>query len=162
VNSGSLGHGLSVAAGFAWAAKLRNTDQRVFCVVGDGEINEGSVWEALMFAGFHSLDNLVVIVDRNGYQAMGQTSNILGVSNLYDALESFGFEVSSMDGHSESLLDTVIERHRSSGSGMPLAVIANTIKGKGVSFIENENRWHYTRLDESTFQSALKELEMNE
>jgi transketolase len=162
VNSGSLGHGLSVAAGFAWAAKLRNTDQRVFCVVGDGEINEGSVWEALMFAGFHSLDNLVVIVDRNGYQAMGQTSNILGVSNLYDALESFGFEVSSMDGHSESLLDTVIERHRSSGSGMPLAVIANTIKGKGVSFIENENRWHYTRLDESTFHSALQELEMNE
>jgi transketolase len=161
VNSGSLGHGLSVATGFAWAAKLKGSDQRTFCIVGDGEINEGSIWEALMFAGHHKLNNLVVFVDQNGFQAMGETSDILELSHLDSALASFGLETVSLDGHSEKDLDSAIQSHRDSGSLKPLAIIARTVKGKGVSFIENENRWHYTRLDELTFQSALDELEQS-
>jgi len=159
VNSGSLGHGLSVAVGFAWAAKLRETEQRVFCVIGDGELNEGSIWEALMFAGYHHLNNVTLIVDANGYQAMGETKGILTVNDLEAAFISFGFEVRSTDGHSEDAIDRCISLHREMGSLRPLAVIAKTVKGKGVSFIENENRWHYTRLDEPAFQKAISELE---
>jgi transketolase len=159
VNSGSLGQGLSVAVGFAWSAKLTQSDQRVFCIVGDGEINEGSIWEALMFAGFNKISNLVVIVDDNGYQAMGKTSEVLELADLSSALVAFGFEVQSIDGHSEEAIDSAITSHRESGSLLPLALIAKTIKGKGVSFIENNNKWHYTRLDEKTFNQAMNELE---
>jgi transketolase len=159
VNSGSLGHGLSVAAGLAWAAKLTESDQRVFCLIGDGELNEGSIWEALMFAGFHGLGNFAVIIDQNGFQAMGETSDILAVADLSGALESFGFKVRTVDGHSEQEIEESLHTESQVSSGKPLAVIARTTKGKGVSFIENENRWHYTRLDQSTFLSAIKELE---
>jgi transketolase len=159
VNSGSLGQGLSVAVGFAWSAKLTQSDQRVFCIVGDGEINEGSIWEALMFAGFHHLSNLVVIIDDNGYQAMGKTSDVLALVDLGSALAAFGFEVQTVDGHSEGSVDSAITLHRESGSLLPLALIAKTIKGKGVSFIENNNQWHYTRLNDETFSKAMKELE---
>jgi transketolase len=159
VNSGSLGQGLSVAVGFAWSAKLSGSDQRIFCIVGDGEVNEGSIWEALMFSGFHQLSNLVVIIDDNGYQAMGKTSEVLAILNLGSALGAFGFEVHSVDGHSEDSIDSAITSHRESGSLHPLALIAKTVKGKGVSFIENNNQWHYTRLDDKTFTSAIRELE---
>jgi transketolase len=159
VNTGSLGQGLSVAVGFAFSAMLRNSDQRTFCIVGDGEINEGSIWEALMFAGFHKLNNLAVIIDNNGYQAMGKSSEVLVIADLASALRAFGFEVHLVDGHSEESLDTTITSHREKGSLQPLAVIANTIKGKGVSFMENNNQWHYTRLSDLTFNQAMKELE---
>jgi transketolase len=159
VNSGSLGQGLSVAVGFAFSAKLGQSNQRVFCIVGDGEVNEGSIWEALMFAGSQQLSNLVVIVDNNGYQAMGMTSEVLSIENLDAALMAFGFEVQSVDGHSEESIDRAIRSHGQSGSLKPLAVVANTVKGKGVSFIENNNSWHYTRLDDNTFSQAISELE---
>jgi transketolase len=158
VNSGSLGQGLSVAVGFAWSAKLNQSKQRTFCIVGDGEINEGPIWEALMFAGFHALNNLVVLVDKNGYQAMGKTKAILEIKDMGSVLRGFGFEVHTIDGHSEDLIDLTISSHRDGGSQKPLAVIAKTVKGKGVSFIENQNHWHYTRLNEDTFSEALKEL----
>lgn len=159
VNSGSLGQGLSVAVGFAWSAKLMQSNQKAFCIVGDGEVNEGSIWEALMFAGSHQLSNLVVIVDNNGYQAMGKTSEVLSIRDLSSALGAFGFDVQSVDGHSEKSIDSAIKSHSKSESFQPLALIANTIKGKGVSFIENNNDWHYTRLDEYTFALALSELD---
>lgn len=159
VNSGSLGQGLSVAVGFAWSAKLQESNQRAFCIVGDGELNEGSIWEALMFAGFHKLSNLVVIIDDNGYQAMGKTSEVLAPADLESALAAFGFQVQSVDGHAEDSIDLAITSHRESGSSLPLALVAKTTKGKGVSFIENNNEWHYTRLDDRTFTKAMKELE---
>jgi transketolase len=112
-----------------------------------------------MFAGFHQLSNLAVLIDNNGYQAMGKTSDVLAIPGLGSALSALGFEVQIVDGHSEELIDSAIISHRKSGSLQPLAVIANTVKGKGVSFIENKNYWHYTRLDENTFAQALKELE---
>jgi transketolase len=159
VNTGSLGQGLSVAVGFALSAKLSQSNQKAFCIVGDGEVNEGSIWEALMFAGAKELSNLVVIIDCNGYQAMGKTSEILSIKNLGSALNAFGFDVESVDGHSEKSIDSAIYSHGQGGSLRPLAIIANTVKGKGVSFIENNNQWHYTRLDENTFAQAMTELE---
>jgi transketolase len=130
----------------------------VFCVIGDGEVNEGSVWEALMYAGHHRLSNLTVIVDQNRFQAMGQTSEILTVRNLETALASFGFRVKMIDGHSERELDDALTPTIDNAAARPLAIIANTTKGKGVEFMEDINSWHYKRLDRDTFDRALLQV----
>jgi len=158
VNTGSLGHGIGVAVGYAFGSRMKGSEQRVFSVVGDGEMNEGSVWEALMFAGFHKLSNFTLVIDQNSFQAMGATSEILAAENLERALHSFGFEVVVINGHSELDLDNSILTHREEARPRPLAIIAKTVKGKGVSFMENVNSWHYTRLDLETYSAALKEL----
>ncbi len=159
-NTGSLGHGVSVSVGLALSSLLRGTKQKVFCIVGDGEINEGSVWEALMFAGHHKLSNLTVVIDKNNLQAMGETSDVLSVSNLEGALEAFGHRVITVDGHSEEDLKSAYENYEENSSS-PRVIIATTVKGKGVSFMENDNSWHYRRLDDSTFEAALSEVEGN-
>ena len=158
VTSGSLGHGLSVAAGMALGLKLKKSNQKVFCVVGDGESNEGTIWEALLFAAHWKLNNLIVIFDCNGFQAMGRTEDVLNLNSMHDKLKAFNFETVSVDGHSVSELDQTLNNLLNSKSSLPKAIIANTIKGKGVSFMESKNEWHYTRLTESTYQDALKEL----
>jgi len=157
-NTGSLGQGLPVAVGLAMSSRILNTPQRVFCVIGDGEINEGSVWEALMYAGHHQLSNLTVIVDQNRFQAMGETSDILSVRNLESALASFGFAVKLIDGHSETALDDALAISVDTSAGIPVAIIANTTKGKGAQFMEDNNSWHYTRLDQETFDEALLQI----
>lgn len=158
-STGSLGHGLSVALGMAFGSKLRNSDQKTICLVGDGEMNEGSIWEALLFAGHHKLDNLMLIVDFNKYQAMGKIDEILNLENLENKLESFGFEVRSIDGHNINLIKDAYDIFfKKKNVAKPLAIIANTIKGKGVSFMENDNSWHYKRLTEDLFNKALEEL----
>jgi transketolase len=159
VTSGSLGHGLSVGVGMALAAKLGNTDQYCYAVVGDGEMNEGSMWEALLFAKHRELDNLVVIVDENGFQAMGTTSDVMYLGNLKDKFAAFGFDAVSVDGHDETELNRAITSLKAKKDGTPKAVIARTVKGKGVSFMENENLWHYTRLTDATFGAAIAELD---
>jgi transketolase len=159
VTSGSLGHGLSVGVGMALAAKLNKQDQYCYAVVGDGEMNEGTMWEALLFASHQLLDNLIVIVDENGFQAMGKTSEVMGLGSLEKKFIAFGFEAISIDGHDESALDQAINNLKSNKNGLPKAIIARTVKGKGVSFMENKNIWHYTRLTEDTFNSAIAELE---
>lgn len=156
-NTGSLGHGVSVSVGLALSALLRGTQQRVFCVVGDGELNEGSVWEALMYAGHHKLANFTLIIDKNNLQAMGKTQEILSISNLERALSAFGHRVLSINGHSEVEIHAALE-HSGEHFDSPLIVIANTVKGQGVSFMENENSWHYRRLDKQTFDESIKEL----
>lgn len=156
--SGSLGHGLSIAVGLAFAAARRGTDQRTFVVVGDGEMNEGPIWEGLLFAGHHRLDRLCVIVDENGLQAMGTTSEILDLGDLTEKFRAFGFEALSVDGHDESALTEGLRSLLDSDSPRPKALVARTIKGRGVSFMENQNQWHYTRLDDETYASALHEL----
>lgn len=160
VSTGSLGHGLSVAAGFAYGAKINKTDQKVFAIVGDGELNEGPCWEAIQFAGHHKLQNLMVIVDKNNFQAMGRTEDVISQDNLHAQIESFGFEVMTMDGHDEKKLDLGIAELFKSEKSKPKSIIANTIKGKGISFMENSNEWHYRRLDNSTYKEALAELEL--
>ena len=159
VTSGSLGHGLSVGVGMALAAKLNKQDQYCYAVVGDGEMNEGTMWEALLFASHQLLDNLIVIVDENGFQAMGKTSEVMGLGSLEKKFIAFGFEAISLDGHDESALDQALHNLKSNKNGLPKAIIARTVKGKGVSFMENKNIWHYTRLTEETFNSAIAELE---
>lgn len=159
VTSGSLGHGLSVGVGMALAAKLSKSDQYCYAIVGDGEMNEGTMWEALLFATHQALDNLIVIVDENGFQAMGTTTEVLALGNLKDKFSAFGFEAVSVDGHDETALETALTQLKSNKNGKPKAIIARTIKGKGVSFMENQNIWHYTRLTNETFNLAIAELE---
>lgn len=159
VTSGSLGHGLSVGVGMALAAKLAKTDQHCYAIVGDGEMNEGTMWEAMLFATHWSLDNLVVIIDENGFQAMGKTVEVMKLGSLQNKFSAFGFETVTIDGHDEFEIDRTLVKLKASKNGMPKAIVARTVKGKGVSFMENQNIWHYTRLTEDSFGAAMAELE---
>jgi transketolase len=158
VTSGSLGHGLSVGVGLALAAKRKRTDQRVFVLVGDGEMNEGAIWEALLFANHAELSNLFVLVDANGYQAMGATNEVMRLGNLARKFAAFGFHVRDVDGHDESALGEVIAELLALPGKQPRALVARTVKGQGVSFMANDNRWHYTRLTPETYAAAVAEL----
>lgn len=155
VTSGSLGHGFSVGVGMAMGAKLRGADQKTYALVGDGEINEGPIWEGALFAGHHELKNFMVIVDENGFQAMGRTQDVLNLGSIQAKFESFGFEAITLDGHDEVAIDSAIRQLWASSSTAPKALIAKTVKGKGVPFMENNNMWHYTRLDADTYAKAL-------
>ncbi len=157
VTSGSLGHGLPIATGIALGMKLSSKPNRIFCIAGDGEMNEGPMWESMLFAAQHKLSNLCLIVDANQFQAMGKTENILSLEPLKEKFTSFGFECAEVDGHDAGQLKEVIARLLSCKT-KPQALIARTVKGKGVSFMENENVWHYTRLNEETYAKALKEV----
>lgn len=155
VTSGSLGHGFSVGVGLAMGAKLRHTDQKTFVVVGDGEINEGPIWEGALFAAHHALKNFMVIVDENGYQAMGKTEDVMHLGSVQDKFASFGFEAVVVDGHDEAAIQTAIDSLLNSASTAPKALVARTVKGKGVPFMEHNNIWHYTRLNADTYAQAL-------
>lgn len=158
VTSGSLGHGFSVGVGIAQGLQLKKTDQKVFAILGDGELNEGPIWEGALFASHHKLDNLMLIVDKNGFQAMGKTDDVLSLGDLCAKFASFGFEVMQVDGHDEGAIDNAIRHLWASSPGKPKALIAETVKGKGVPFMESDNRWHYTRLTDQTFLNALGAL----
>jgi len=141
VSGGALGQGLSVAVGSALGAKLDNRDYHTFCLTGDGEMQEGQIWEAAMSAAHYQLDNLCWIIDRNRIQQNGPTEQIMKLEPLKDKLKTFGWYVMNIDGH--SLEDVTDSLKRSKGiKGMPTVIIANTIKGKGVSFMENTSKWH--------------------
>lgn len=155
VTSGSLGHGFSVGVGMAMGAKLLGTDQMTYVLVGDGEINEGPIWEGALFAAHHGLKNFMVIVDENGFQAMGSTQEVLQLGSIQSKFESFGFDATTVDGHDEAAIDHAITQLQSSESSAPKALIAKTVKGKGVPFMEHNNIWHYTRLDPQTYAQAL-------
>lgn len=154
-SSGSLGQGLSLGVGTALALKRKkNFDSRVFVLVGDGECNEGQIWEAAMSAAAYKLDNLIVIVDKNGLQYDGNTSEIMDMGSISDKWQTFGFETVTVDGHSVvQLLDVFMKSYE-----RPLAVIANTVKGKGVSFMENNALWHNNRLTDEQLVQALNEV----
>jgi len=159
VTSGSLGHGFSVGVGMAMGAKLRGTDQKTYALVGDGEINEGPIWEGALFATHHALKNFMVIVDENGFQAMGRTQDVINLGSIQAKFESFGFEALSIDGHDEGAIDHAIRQLRASTSTAPKALIAKTVKGKGVPFMEHNNIWHYTRLNQDSYVQALAAVE---
>ena len=156
--TGSLGHGLSVATGLALAAKLNRSDQRCFSLVGDGEINEGAIWEAALFATQFRLDNLIVIVDENGFQAMGTTEEVMGLGNIEEKFRAFGFDALTVDGHDEAAIHLAYTEMSARSNGKPKAIVAKSIKGKGVSFMEGNNMWHYTRLTPDTYAAAVSEL----
>ena len=158
VTSGSLGHGLPVAVGLAIAAKRKGTDQKVYAIIGDGEANEGTIWEALLLANHHHLDNLLLIVDKNGFQAMGTTEEVVTLGNLKAKLEAFGLDCAKVDGHDEAQISAAVIRAWGAPNGIPKAIIAQTTKGKGVSFMEGDNRWHYMRLTAESYAMAISEL----
>ena len=160
VTSGSLGHGFSVGVGIALGLQRSGTNQKVYAIVGDGELNEGPIWEGVLFAAHHGIDNLMLIVDMNGFQAMGATDDVLSLGDLKAKLESFGFAAKFVDGHDEEAIDTAIQQLWNSDLGKPKALIAKTVKGKGVPFMEADNRWHYTRLNAETFAEAVSALEI--
>ena len=156
--TGSMGHGLPLGAGMAIAAKKMKSPRRIFVVISDGELDEGSTWEAILFAGFQKLDNLVVIVDYNKLQSFGSVKEVLDTEPIDDKFRAFRWDVREVDGH--DFLDmrktfASIQKE----SGKPTVIIADTIKGKGVSFLENQNKWHYKYPNEEEFQTAAHELE---
>lgn len=161
VTSGSLGHGFSVGVGIAMGIQRTGSDQKVYAIVGDGELNEGPIWEGMLVASHHRMDNLMLIVDKNGFQAMGTTDDVLALGNLADKFKSFGFETLEVDGHDESAIDEAIRQLWERGVGRPKALIACTVKGKGVPFMESNNRWHYTRLSAQTFAEAIEALTLS-
>lgn len=157
ISSGSLGHGLPVSVGVALGGKMSKADWKVYCILGDGEMMEGSVWEALMSAHHHKLDNLTAIIDRNRFSLDGPTEEILSLEPLAKKLNDFGWFVLEADGHSvESLLQAF---NTPTESGKPRVIIAETVKGKGVSFIENTTGSHFARFKPEQAEQALAELE---
>lgn len=158
VTSGSLGHGFSIGVGLALGLMRKGSDQKVYAIVGDGELNEGQIWEGILVSAHHKLENLMLIVDKNGFQAMGTTDDVLALGDLSAKFLSFGFETLEVDGHDEAAVCTAIRHLWLTGPTKPKALIARTVKGKGVSFMESSNRWHYTRLDPQTFCEAVSEL----
>ena len=158
VTSGSLGHGLSVGVGLALAAQRKQTDQKVYAIIGDGEANEGAIWEALLVANHHRLDNLLVIVDKNDFQAMGATEDVLALGDLKAKFDAFGFDCAEIDGHDETAIHAAIEAAFARRDGRPKAIVARTTKGKGVGFMAGDNRWHYLRLDAGTYEQAINDL----
>ncbi|MBR2715248.1 MAG: transketolase [Ruminococcus sp.] len=158
MSTGSLGQGISAACGMALAAKIDNKDYRVYTVLGDGECEEGQVWEAAMFATHKGLDNLVVIVDYNGLQIDGTTAQVGGVEPIDTKFESFGFNVINIDGHNFDDIEKALDNAKNT-KGVPTAIIAKTVKGKGVSFMENEVGWHGKATNAEEFEIAIKELD---
>jgi len=154
-NTGPLGHGFPVAVGCALAAQLRGLDYRTFVVLGDGELQEGSNWEAAMTASHYGLASLTAIVDRNRLQQGARTEETKQLEPLADKWASFGWEVRGVDGHDHAAL---LEAFRPSETGRPVAVIANTIKGKGVSFMEDRVEWHHKVPSPEQVQAAIQEL----
>lgn len=153
--SGSLGHGLSYAAGAAIAAKYKSERHKVYCMLGDGECQEGSIWEAAMFINQHKLNNLIIVIDNNGIQATGRTKNIIEVESLQEKWEAFGFNVISVNGHSFQELHKAFEQAKESPKST--VIIANTIKGKGLSFAEDMDDWHYKMpTEEQIIQGKLE------
>lgn len=159
-STGSLGHGLSMGAGAALAGRLQRSSRRVFVLVSDAECNEGSLWEAVMFAAHHRLSNLIALVDLNGQQAFGYTKQVLNLSPIADRWKAFDWDVQEVDGHhQEQMAETIANLNTRSGA--PHVLIARTVFGKGVSYMENQIKWHYWPMSDQEHQQALTELETN-
>ena len=158
MSSGSLGQGISAAVGMAMSATLSGDDYRVYTLVGDGEIQEGQVWEAAMLAGHRKLDNLVVIVDNNNLQIDGAIDEVNSTYPIDKKFEAFNFHVINVDGHDFDSLRAAFEGARQR-KGMPTAIIAKTVKGKGVSYMENQASWHGVAPNEEQYKIAMEELE---
>ena len=160
MSSGSLGQGISAAVGMALAAKLDNKDYRVYTLLGDGESEEGQVWEACMFAGHHQLDNLCVILDYNGLQIDGRVDDVAGPAPFEPKFEAFGFETITVDGNDFDELEKAFAAAKAC-KGKPFAIIAKTVKGKGVSYMEDQAGWHGKAPNTQEYEVAMKELREN-
>ena len=161
MESGSLGNGISTAVGMAISAKLRGCSDKTYCVLGDGELQEGIVWEAAMCAAHHKLDNLIAFVDRNRLRITGTVADVMDISPLEEKWHGFGWNVITIDGHNFDEIYSAIElaqRHQ----GSPTVIIANTVKGKGVSYMENVLKWHRSVVSDEQYQQAITEIHARE
>lgn len=157
MSTGSLGQGISVAAGMAKAAKLQGKDFRVYTLLGDGEIQEGQVWEALMFGAHYKLDNFCVVVDNNGLQIDGRVADVMSPYPIVDKLEAFGYAVKAIDGHSFDELEAAFAEAKAT-KGKPFAIVMKTTKGKGVSYMEDKAGWHGKAPNDEEYKIAMDEL----
>ena len=157
MSTGSLGQGISAAVGMALAAKIDKKDYRVYTIVGDGESEEGQVWEALMFAARHDLDNLCVIIDYNGLQIDGTVASIVNPAPYEDKLAAFGFHVVTIDAHDFDQIEAAFAEAKAV-SCKPTAIVANSIKGKGVSYMENQVKWHGSAPKDDQYEQAVAEI----
>lgn len=161
--TGSLGHGLSLSVGIAHAYKSflgkKNADRKVFCLISDGECNEGQVWEAAQYAAHFNLSNLIVLLDKNKLQALGALEDVLGDSASVEKWKAFGFEVFESSGHKLQDMSRVIDRAKKSNSLKPKIIIFDTVKGHGIDFMENKFEWHYHAMSKEQFEDALLKLE---
>lgn len=160
LSTGSLGHALGVACGSALACRLKNKQNTVFAILSDGELDEGSNWEAILFAAHNKLDNLIAVIDYNKYQSFGSVSDVMGLEPLADKFRSFNWDVEEVDGHSISELREVLKQKKIKHAGHPKCVIAHTVKGKGVSFMENKLAWHYRSPSDEDVLAAHAELNL--
>jgi transketolase len=163
--TGSLGHGLGLASGIALAAKLKKNAKKVFVILSDGELNEGSTWEALMFARQHDLNNLTVVVDKNGLQGLGSTQDIIDLGNLEEKFSAFGLNVTSIEdgNHAEQIEAAFAQSAASAKKSLgPRVLVAHTKKGAGVSYMENKFEWHYLPMNDEQFSTALSDAERGE
>ena len=157
MSTGSLGQGVSAACGMALGMKLKGNTSRVYTLLGDGEIQEGQVWEACMFASHYSLDNLVVIIDNNGLQIDGDVSKVMSPYPIVDKLEAFGFHVTAIDGHDFDAIEAALNEAKTV-KGKPSAIVMKTVKGKDVSFMENNAGWHGVAPNDAQYEQAMAEL----
>ena len=155
--TGSLGQGISAACGMALSAKLQGNPCRVYSLLGDGEIQEGQVWEAMMFAAHYDLDNLCIVIDNNGLQIDGNVADVMSPYPILDKLEAFGFEAVEIDGHDFEQIEAAFAKARTV-KGKPFAIVMKTVKGKGVSFMENNAGWHGKAPNDAEFEIAMNEL----
>lgn len=159
ISTGSLGQGISCAVGMAIAGKRDNKNYRVFSLLGDGETDEGQVWEAAMSASKYQLDNLVIFVDNNGLQNDGICNDIMPTRDLAEKFRAFGFETYKINGHSIEEILNVLEKVRNEKNNMPKCIVAKTVKGKGVSFMENVVKWHGVAPNDEEYDKAIEEIE---
>lgn len=155
---GSLGHGMPIATGIAKANKLQRSDAISYVLMSDGETNEGTTWEAAHFAVKHNLDNLIVIIDKNGLQGFGNTKDIMGDSASEEKWNALGFETSTIDGHDMEQIINEIAKLKQSKNNKPKVLIANTIKGKGISYMENKMEWHYLPMNAELYEQAVNDI----
>ena len=159
-STGSLGHGLPIALGMALAARVKNLDYKTYCLIGDGEMNEGSNWEAIMAAAHFNATNLIPIVDFNKRMIDGEVKDIMSIDPLADKWKAFGFDVIEIDGHDFNQLNDALEK-ANEATERPVAIIAHTIKGKGVDFMEDETKWHYGSIDSTVVEKAKASIAAN-
>jgi transketolase len=158
--TGSLGQGITFAVGAALSAKIQKSDRKIFCLISDAELNEGSFWEAILFAAQQKLTNLVIMLDLNGQQALGYTDDVIKISNIAKKMQDFDFFVEEIDGHDQQKIRFVLENFTQQKAAQPTFIVAHTISGKGVSFMEKSIPWHYKSMNEEEYQQASLEVKI--
>jgi len=156
--TGSLGQGITFATGAALAAKIQKSNRKIYCLISDAELDEGSFWEAILFAAHHKLNNLCIILDLNGQQALGFTDQVINISDVAQKIKTFGFFVEEIDGHDQEKIRITFKKFTEQKIDQPTFISAKTISGKGVSFMEKSIPWHYKSMNEQEYQQAMQEL----